>query len=161
MLCQASIKHLKITEAQGFTMIEVLMAMVIFLIGFLAVGSMQISSVNANSNARLRTSASILAGDIVEQLLRCPYQSDTCSLIRTDYVQDNPLDFGAHPGPGNDDWFDDDPDGGGPDRSYEVRWFVANGPEANSKTVDVIVRWQKRGRDNSVQYSFVVADANL
>jgi len=148
-------------DNKGFTMIEVLMAMAIFLIGFLAIGSMQISAVSGNTNSRLRTSASILAGDIVEQLIRCPYQSDTCSLIRTDYVEDNPLDFGAHPGPGNNDWFDDDPDGDGPDRSYEVRWFVANGPEANSKTIDVIVRWRKRGRDNSVQYSFVAADGNF
>ena len=148
-------------DNKGFTMIEVLMAMAIFLIGFLAIGSMQISAVSGNTNSRLRTSASILAGDIVEQLIRCPYQSDTCSLIRTDYVEDNPLDFGAHPGPGNNDWFDDDPDGDGPDRSYEVRWFVANGPEANSKTIDVIVRWQKRGRENIVQYSFVAADANF
>ena len=150
-----------IRDNKGFTMIEVLLAMAIFLIGFLAVGSMQISSVNANANARLRTSASILAGDIVEQLLRCPYESTGCSLIRVGYVENNPLDFGAHPGPGTNDWFDDDPDGGGPDRSYEVRWFVANGPEANSKTVDVIVRWKKKGRDNSVQYSFVAADASL
>jgi len=144
-----------IKDNKGFTMIEVLLAMAIFLIGFLAVGSMQISSVNANSNARLRTSASVLAGDIVEQLLRCPYESATCSLIRTGYSELDPLAFGAH-GP-----FDDDPDGSGPDRSYEVRWFVANGPEANSKAVDVIVGWRKRGRDNSVQYSFVAADANL
>jgi prepilin-type N-terminal cleavage/methylation domain-containing protein len=148
-------------ENKGFTMVEVLLAMAIFLIGFLAVGTMQISAVNGNSNARLRTSASILAGDIVEQLLRCPYQSDTCSLIRDTYSENNPLDFGAHPGPSTNDWFSDDPDGGGPDRSYEVRWFVANGPEANSKAVDVIVRWQKRGKDNRVQYSFVAADANL
>jgi prepilin-type N-terminal cleavage/methylation domain-containing protein len=148
-------------DNNGFTMIEVLLAMAIFLIGFLAVGSMQISAVNGNSNARLRTSASILAGDIVEQLLRCPYESDDCSLIRDTYTEDDPLAFGAHPGPSANDWFDDDPDGNGPDRTYEVRWFVGNGPETNSKAVDVIVRWRKRGRDKSVQYSFVAADANL
>jgi prepilin-type N-terminal cleavage/methylation domain-containing protein len=148
-------------DNKGFTMIEVLLAMAIFLIGFLAVGSMQISAVNGNANARLRTSASVLAGDIVEQLLRCPYESSTCSLIREGYVEDDPLGMGAHPGPSPNDWFDDDPDGNGPDRSYEVRWFVANGPGANSKAVDVIVRWRKRGRDNSVQYSFLAADANL
>ena len=143
---------------KGFTLIEVLIAMAIFLIGFLAVGAMQISAVNGNASARMRTSASFLAGDIVEQLLRCPYESATCSLIRTDYVENDPLGIGDHPGPGTDDWFDDDPDGGGPDRTYQVRWVVANGPESDSKTIDVIVRWQKRGQNNSVQYSFLAAD---
>ena len=159
MLCQVSIKSSKLNEAQGFTLVEVMIAMAIFLIGFLAIGSMQISAVNGNASARMRTSASILAGDIIEQLLRCPYESSACSIIR--YSHSDPLGFGAHPGPGNDDWFDDDPDGGGPDRTYQVRWFVANGPEANSKTIDLIVSWDQRGKDNSVQYSFVAADANL
>jgi prepilin-type N-terminal cleavage/methylation domain-containing protein len=148
-------------DNQGFTMIEVLMAMAIFLIGFLAVSSMQISAANGNASARLRTSASILAADIVEQLLRCPYDSAGCSLIRPDYVENDPLALGAHPGPAVTDWFDDDPDEGGPDRTYQVRWFVSNGPEVGSKEIDVIVRWQKKGQNNSVQYTFLAADANL
>ena len=148
-------------DNNGFTLIEVLLAMVIFLIGFLAVGSMQISAVNSNANARLRTSASILAGDIVEQLLHCPYDSTDCSINRSTYVQDDPLAIGVYPGPSVNDWFTEDPDDGGPDRSYDVRWVVANGPEPNSKAVDVIVRWRKKGQDNSVQYSFVTADADF
>jgi prepilin-type N-terminal cleavage/methylation domain-containing protein len=155
MLCQVSIKSLKLNETQGFTLVEIMIAMAIFLIGFLAVGSMQISAVNGNASARMRTSASILAGDIIEQLMRCPYESSACSIIRPDYSHIDPLGFGDH-GP-----FDDDPDGDGPDGAYQVRWTVANGPEPNSKTIDVIVGWQKRGKDNSVQYSFIAADANL
>ena len=145
---------------RGFTIIEVLMAMAIFLIGFLAVGSMQISAVNGNKSARMRTSASILAGDIVEQLMRCPYESSACTLTRSNatvgvqYVEPDPLALGAH-GP-----FTDDPDGDGPDRSYEVRWVVANGPEVNSKEIDVTVRWQKLGQDQSVEYTFIAADTN-
>ena len=152
-------------DNNGFTLIEVLLAMVIFLIGFLAVGSMQISAVNSNANARLRTSASILAGDIVEQLLHCPYDSADCSLIRTTFVEDDPLAIGTHPDDDDNDatieWRNEDPDGGGPDRSYDVRWVVANGPEPNSKAIDVIVRWRKKGQDNTVQYSFVTADADF
>ena len=150
-----------IGDSKGFTIIEVLLAMAIFLIGFLAVGSMQIAAVNANASARMRTSASILAGDIVEQLLRCPYESAACDLIRPDYTENDPLALGAHPGPAVTDWFDDDPDGDGPDRAYQVRWFVANGPEVNSKQVDVLVRWRKGGSNNTVQYAFIHADGNL
>ena len=146
---------------RGFTIIEVLMAMAIFLIGFLAVGSMQISAVNGNKSARMRTSASVLAADIVEQLMRCPYESSTCKLTRSNatvgeqYSETDPLALGAH-GP-----FTDDPDGDGPDCTYEVRWVVANGPEPNSKEIDVIVRWQKLGQDQTVQYTFIAADAIL
>ena len=74
---------------RGFTIIEVLMAMAIFLIGFLAVGSMQISAVNGNKSARMRTSASVLAADIVEQLMRCPYKSSTCKLTRSNATSVN------------------------------------------------------------------------
>jgi len=145
---------------KGFTLIEVIIAMAIFLIGFLAVGSMQISAVNGNASARMRTSAVVLAGGIVEQLLRCPYQSSGCSLIRPAYTENDPLAIGSHPGPGSDDWFEDDPDGSGPDGSYEVQWLVAAGPQPNTKAVDVRVRWQKGGGNNNVQYSFLMADAN-
>ena len=80
-----SLKNKLSIADNGFTLIEVLMAMVIFLVGFLAVGSMQISAVNGNTTARMRTSASILAGDIVEQLMRCPYDtSGGCSVVRFD-----------------------------------------------------------------------------
>lgn len=148
----------------GFTIIEVLMAMTIFVIGFLAVASMQISAVNGNTSARMRTSASILAADIVEQLMRCPYESSTCTLVRNhqingidieQYTRNDPLAMGAH-GP-----FDDDPDGDGPDRTYEVRWVVGNGPEANSKEIEVTITWQKLGQNQTVQYNFLAGDANL
>lgn len=146
---------------RGFTIIEVLLAMAIFLIGFLAVGSMQLSAVNGNKSARMRTSASILAADIVEQLMRCPYDSSGCTLTRSNvtvgvqYAEDDPLALGTH-GP-----FSDDPDGDGPDRSYEVQWVVANGPEPNSKEIDVTVRWQKLGQNQTVQYTFLAGDANI
>ena len=63
--------------------------------------------------------------------------------------------MGAH-GP-----FDDDPDGDGPDRTYQVRWVVRNGPEIGSKEIDVIIGWQKLAQDQTVQYTFLAADANL
>jgi len=165
MNAQTFLSKKKISIADnGFTMIEVLMAMTIFLIGFLAVGSMQIASVNGNTSARMRTSASILAADIVEQLMRCPYDSSSCTLTRdnqTDgeqYFDNDPLSIGRHPDPG---WYTDDPDGDGPDQEYDVCWVVANGPDPNSKQIDVFVRWQRGVKNNSVQYSFLAADADL
>ena len=151
---------------KGFTIIEVLMAMSIFLIGFLAVGSMQIAAVNGNTSARMRTSASILTGDIVEQLMRCPYNTLAgCTINRypenDPYPEGDPLADGNHPGPSTADWYEDDPDGSGPDGTYQVRWVVKENGDLTIKEIDVFVRWQRGGRNNSVQYSFIAAAADL
>ena len=37
---------------QGFTLIEVLIALAIFAVGFLALSSMQITAINTNANSR-------------------------------------------------------------------------------------------------------------
>ena len=57
----------------GFTLIEVLIAIAIFSIGILAVGAMQVSSVRGNAIARGVTEKVYLAGDRMEKLLVLPY----------------------------------------------------------------------------------------
>jgi type IV pilus modification protein PilV len=64
----------KQTNAQGFTLIEVLIAMAIFAIGILAVTSMQMRSINQNASARIQTEATTLAVDWMERLLSLPYE---------------------------------------------------------------------------------------
>ena len=64
-------------NAQGFSLIEVLIAMAIFAIGILAVTSMQMRSINLNTSARLQTEASTLAVDWMERLLAKPFE-DIC-----------------------------------------------------------------------------------
>ncbi len=64
----------KQTNAQGFTLIEVLIAMAIFSIGILAVTSMQMRSINQNTSARLQTEATTLAVDWMERLISLPYE---------------------------------------------------------------------------------------
>lgn len=58
---------------RGFTIVEVLLAMAIFLIGILAVLMMQIKAINTNSGARGVTQNYTWAMDKVEELLRLPY----------------------------------------------------------------------------------------
>jgi len=64
----------KQTTAQGFTLIEILVAMSIFAIGILAVTSMQIRSISQNASAGMQTEAATLAVDRMEQLLALPYE---------------------------------------------------------------------------------------
>ncbi|MGP8323534.1 MAG: type IV pilus modification PilV family protein [Methanosarcinaceae archaeon] len=62
-------------KERGFTLIEVLIAMAIFSIGILGVGSMQLKSTTGNTSARIRTEASIWAQDRVETLMLLSYGS--------------------------------------------------------------------------------------
>ncbi len=70
-------------KERGFTLIEVLIAMAIFSIGILGVGTMQIRSTSGNTSARIRTEASVWAQDRVETLMLSSYN-------------DAPLNPGAH-----------------------------------------------------------------
>ena len=58
---------------RGFTLIEVLIAVAIFSIGILGVGTMQLRSTKGNTNARISTEASVWAQDMVETLMLLPY----------------------------------------------------------------------------------------
>jgi len=60
---------------QGFTLIEVLMAIGILAIGILAVFSMQISAVNGDAAARMRTEATILASRLAEEQMSLNYDN--------------------------------------------------------------------------------------
>lgn len=61
--------------SQGFTLIEVLMAIGILAIGILAVFSMQISAVNGDAAARMRTEATILASGLAEERMSVNYDN--------------------------------------------------------------------------------------
>lgn len=62
----------KITTQRGFTLIELLIAMSIFSIGMLAVGSMQFASAKGNRTAQTVTTASTWSTGQIERLLSLP-----------------------------------------------------------------------------------------
>ena len=57
----------------GFTLIEVLVAISIFAVGLLAVGTMQLSAINVNSTANQITTRTTWAQDKLEELMALPY----------------------------------------------------------------------------------------
>lgn len=59
-------------KEQGFTLIEVLIAMAIFAIGILAVIGLQVQVITGNSRSNIQTEQMLLAQRVMEQLKNAP-----------------------------------------------------------------------------------------
>jgi type IV pilus modification protein PilV len=102
---------------RGFTLIETLFAVAIFSIGILAVGSMQISAINNNASARMRTEATILASETVEELMSLEDYNDP--LLDTDTQSAS-----------------------SPNNIYCLEWSATeDSPMTGTKTITLSVRW--------------------
>ena len=60
---------------QGFTLVEVLIAMAIFALGFLALASLQIKSISQNASSRMRADATSMAVELLERFISLPYDN--------------------------------------------------------------------------------------
>ena len=115
-----SVPNAEKVDCEGFTLVEVMLAVAIFAIGILAIASMQIGATNANSSAYRLTERISLAEARIESLLSLPYG-------HPDLAQGN------HQDPR-------------PPAGYVITWNVVdNAPVANSKTLSVSSSYQ--GRD--------------
>ena len=99
----------------GFTLMEVMIGMAIFLIGFLAIGSLQTKAFYGNSTAREATEAATRVSDQLETLISMPYNS---------IVDGGPVTDGAYT------------------VSWTV---LNDTPLPNTKTITVTVNWLDRG----------------
>ena len=62
-------------KTPGFTLVEVLIAMAIFALGFLALASLQIKSISQNASSRMRTDATSMAVELLERFISLPYDN--------------------------------------------------------------------------------------
>ena len=113
----------KVTDHQGFTIIEVLMALSIFAIGILAVWSMQLAAISNNASAKLRTEATLLAAKWAENRLSIDY----ATLVGGRNFL--PID------PDDPDWYSN---------VYTVEQFVdLDNPLASTATIEIRVCWKE------------------
>lgn len=69
-------KHI---NSRGFTLIEVLIALLVLSIGLLGLASMQLSSIQYSNNAKQRTQATFLAYDILDRMRANPDEAQSGS----------------------------------------------------------------------------------
>ena len=105
-----------VSNNKGFTLVEVMIGMAIFVIGYLAVASMQIVAIKGDTSARKTTEAATLAADRLETLIVLPYDNIAAG---------GPVVEGAYT------------------VAWQV---ADNSPLPNTKTITVTVDWQQGGR---------------
>jgi type IV pilus modification protein PilV len=125
----------KANTANGFTLIEVLVALAIFAIGFLALASLQATYIGDNASARLQTEATSMAVQVIEQLRTLPF----------DHAEMDPAANPHQPPAGSI-------------IGYNVQWVVAdNSPVNNTKTVTITVSPQNRVSGRPVRIRTIIA----
>lgn len=143
----------KNNSQNGFTLVEVLIALLVLTIGILGAAAMQVSAINWNSNAFRLTEAATWAGDRNETLMTLPYTITTTDPL----LSDDPVN-GRQGIAGLDDT--DVPGNladGGPvvQDKYTIFWNVAdNYPIENCKTIRMIVRRDDNGIVKTVVQNF-------
>ncbi len=116
----------KLRNAEGYTLIEILIAITILSVGLLAVATMQISAIRVNDTARRMTRRATLAQDKLEYLMSLEYTHAV-------------LTSGSHS------------DGSAPS-GYTISWTVTTGGTLPPSTKLINVKVSERGKTTSMRY---------
>ena len=133
-------------SCDGFTLVEVMVALVVITIGILAVNAMQIVAVRGNSSANGLSSASNFAMDQVEEIFALDYDDalladGTGTNNGAAGLNDNTVASADH----NDT----------SDPIYTILWNVAEEfPMDNIKTINIIVNRNDLGTTKSVTFRY-------
>jgi len=133
MLFKHLIKHCSIQKIndKGFTIIEVLIAMVIFAVGILGLTKMQITSINTNADAGRYTEGSTWGVSKIEDIIATAYDDATLNNGTT-----GTLTHGI----------------------YSVAWTITDSvPIPNVKNINIVVTWDVKGKTKSFTANYYKA----
>jgi len=122
-------------QSKGFTLIEVMIALVVLAVGLLALGAMQIVSIRANAFSSEMTYATMLAQSRLEELKNVPF-TDT-------KLQPTAAPFGSpsHPlaAEEGDPWYEAQDSQG---YKYTIaHWVEDNTPATDMRTITLRINW--------------------
>jgi Tfp pilus assembly protein PilV len=127
---QIELNRICLKNPKGYMMIEALVSIAIFAIGFLAVATLVFSTTRNNTNGNLLTQANMLARQQMEQLKSTP----DITTLTTGTFSDGPLDGNGNPG-----------------GIYTRTWTIEDALGFNtSREIQVTVNWLWRGQDRSI-----------
>lgn len=127
------LKGIGFKNTKGYMMIEALICIAIFAVGFLAVATLVFSATRNNTNGNLLTQANMLARQHLEQLKSTP---DITTLLNGTF-SDGPWDGSGNPG-----------------GIYTRTWTIQDALGFNtSREIQVTVNWAWRGQNRSVVLS--------
>jgi prepilin-type N-terminal cleavage/methylation domain-containing protein len=141
---------------EGFTLLEIIIAIAMLSLGILAIATMQVSAIKGNVHASGITEGITLAQERVEQLMPLHYNHFDLS--------DGSGDNDGQAGLGDDANADhQDPNNpiklSGFGQQYNIYWNIAEDwPLPNTKTIRVIVTWTERGNQRSASLEFAKAN---
>lgn len=118
----------------GFTIMEVLIAILIFSIGILAVAKMQVQSLEADKRALEQTEATMYASNLAETLIELPDDSAQLSDGTTDSINRGVND------------------------KYKLDWTVNNSMAGGGFiAIQIVVTWQGKGGSKRLVFDFARA----
>ena len=118
-------------DQSGMTLIEVMVACVILLVGILGLALLQVNAINGNAAARRVTEASNTVSDRIEQIMSGVWTGETVG-----------ADLAAGPHAATSG-------------KYSVAWQVVDASDGGSKTVNVTVSWPESGRTRQISQVIV------
>jgi Tfp pilus assembly protein PilV len=123
---------IKSTNSKGYMLIEALMAIAIFSIGFLAVATMVLSATRNNTKGNILTQANMLARQQLEQVKNTP----DITILPTEPTTTTESGINANGDPGG---------------IYTRTTTIEDTLKYNtSRAVEVTVSWTRRGQNRSV-----------
>ena len=147
-------------KEEGYTLVEVLIALGILGFGLLAVATMQVTAIKINARASGLSQGVTLAQAKAEEIMNLSYSDLTDEDLDgtgkdadDDGIDDDGENFGLND-IGNDADYEEPPNG-----RYTIYWNIAvDEPVTDSKTVRVIVTWSERGKNKRISLDFVKTD---
>jgi len=129
---QMDLKGIDVKNTKGYMLMEALISIAIFAIGFLAVATLVFSATRNNTNGNLLTQANMLARKQMEQLKSTPDITTLPAALTT--FSDGPWDGSGNPG-----------------GIYTRTWTIQDALGFNtSREIQVTVNWTRRGQNRSI-----------